>query len=197
MGPVPHRRDRFGAPPAPVDSGFRTYFFPSADTGRMKRRALLSVAVAAAVGGCLGDAGGRTETNGDTSTHTTPATATTDGSVTITVADGSEERTLVTGEDIATVGDVAQARQSGYRVPVTLTDEGTSDFATGLERIGAFDDPSAHEIRTYLDGERLTTATLAPNLAAEIESGEWDGSFIVHVSERAEAERLHDALAGA
>jgi hypothetical protein len=181
------------------------------------RRRLLAAGALALVGGagCLGDVSGTGSTDGSTADTATDggestgpdataddestgadATATGERRVRITVTADGEERQLVTGADVATVGDVESARQGGYRVAVTLTDAGTEAFAAGLERVGAFDDPSAHELRTYLDGERLTAATLAPGLAAEIESGEWDGRFLVLVDDRAEAERVRAALAG-
>jgi hypothetical protein len=179
------------------------------------RRRLLAAGALAAAGtaGCLGDVSGTGATDGSTTAtgrgETTDAdttvtddeptgsdaTATGESRVRITVAADGEERELVTGADVATVGDVESARQGGYQVAVALTDAGTEAFAAGLERVGAFDDPSAHELRIYLDGERVTAATLVPRLTAEIASGEWDGRFLVLVDEREEAERLRTALA--
>ena len=181
------------------------------------RRRLLAAGALAVAGatGCLGDVSGTGSTDGPTTDAATggettaadvtvtddestgaDAAATGESRVRITVATDEEERELATGADVATVGDVESARQGGYRVAVALTDAGAEAFAAGLERVGAFDDPSAHELRTYLDGERVTTATLAPGLAAEIASGEWDGRFLVLVDEHEEAERLRTALAG-
>jgi hypothetical protein len=109
--------------------------------------------------------------------------------------DDSEEVELVTGEDVASVGEVEQARSGdGYRIPVTLTDEGTAAFADGLESVGAFEDPESHRIRTYFESERLYEAKLGPGLADAIESGEWDGSFLLHVTDRETAEDVKDAL---
>lgn len=157
------------------------------------RRQYLAASSLALVGGvgCLGAASG-----GETTETVTEASgADTDGRIRITVSDGDGELDLATGDDVASVGDAEKSRRGGYRVPVTLTDEGTETFADGLERAGAFDDPASHEIRTYLDGERVNAATLGNDLAAEMESGEWDGRFVVHVADRAAAERLGDALA--
>jgi hypothetical protein len=114
----------------------------------------------------------------------------------IAVSDGDRERDLVTGADVASVGEVEQSRQGGYQVRMTLTDDGTAAFADGLDDVGAFDDPSSHEIRTYIDGERVQTATLGPDLAAVIENDEWDGRLLVRTSDRDAAERLTDALEG-
>lgn len=114
----------------------------------------------------------------------------------IAVSDGDGERDLVTGDDVASVGEAEKSRHGGYRVPVTLTDDGTESFTGGLERVGAFDDPTAHEIRIYVDGERVNTATLGRDLADRMENGEWDGRFVVHVADREAAERLREALDG-
>jgi len=112
----------------------------------------------------------------------------------IAVSDGDGERDLVTGDDVASVGDVERSRQGGYQVRVTLTDDGTAAFRDGLERAGAFDDPASREIRTYLDGDRVQTARLGNDLAAAMERGEWDGRLLVGLSDREAAERLKDAL---
>jgi hypothetical protein len=113
----------------------------------------------------------------------------------ITVTDGDEEIELVTGTDVASVGEVEETRSGdGYRTPVTLTDEGTAAFADGLEEVGAFEDPESHRIRTYFEGELLYEATLGPGLADAIESGEWDGEFLLQVSDRETAEKLKTAL---
>ena len=168
------------------------------------RRRLLTAGALALVGGagCLSDVSDTGSTDGSTTDPATGGEATDpdptaggESRVRITVTGDGEERELVTGTDVATVGGVESARQGGYRVAVALTDAGTEAFAAGLERVGAFEDPSAHELRTYLDGERVTAATLAPGLAAEIESDEWDGRFLVVVDDREEAERLRAALA--
>ncbi|WP_134669629.1 hypothetical protein [Halorussus marinus] len=112
----------------------------------------------------------------------------------IAVSESDGERELLTGTDVASVGDVEQSRQGGYQVRMTLTDDGAAAFTDGLERAGAFDDPGAHEIRTYLDGERVQTATLGRDLAAAMADGEWDGRLLVRVSDREAAERLRDAV---
>ncbi|WP_135852109.1 preprotein translocase subunit SecD family protein [Halorussus salinus] len=110
--------------------------------------------------------------------------------------EGDDETELVTGADVASVGEVEQARGGGYQLAVELTDEGTAAFADGLESVGAFETPTAHVIRTYFEGEMLTEATLGPGLASEIESGEWSGEFLFRVSERAAVEEVRAALDG-
>ncbi|NEU57882.1 hypothetical protein [Halorussus sp. MSC15.2] len=150
---------------------------------------------------------GTTETDGTTASGETPSsdeptaddgTATTDASAfRIVVADGDREIELVTGADVASVDEVEPARTGdGYRLPVTLTDEGTADFADGLERAGAFENRDDHPLRTYFEGEMLYEATLAPGLADKLESGEWSGEFLLHVSEQKTARELKQALEG-
>ncbi|PSP56325.1 hypothetical protein BRC82_02195 [Halobacteriales archaeon QS_1_67_19] len=45
------------------------------------------------------------------------------------------------------------------------------------------------------DGERIHEAGIGPGLADAIESGEWDGSFVLRVSDREAAEQMRAALA--
>lgn len=178
------------------------------------RRQVLAASSLALVAsaGCLGDAtpGGSTdaaagdeETNGTATQASDAGTETTDGAAAegadrlrIAVTDGDGERDLATDADVATVGDVEQSRQGGYQVVVALTDEATDAFADGLDAAGALDDPGDHEIRTYLDGERVYTAMLGRDLAAAMENGEWDGNLLVHCEDEERAEELRDALGG-
>lgn len=126
--------------------------------------------------------------------ETTTSTSSSGSQVQLAVTLDGETRTLVTGSDVKTVGDIEQTRPSGYVVPLTLTDRGTTAFTTTLEQIGAFDDPTACEITTSVGGERVATTALGEDLAAVMESGDWDGSLVVGVSDQATAERLRDAF---
>jgi len=112
----------------------------------------------------------------------------------MTVAYNGETRDLVTGSAVEMVDDIKQTETSGYVVPITLTDRGTTAFTGTLEQIGAFDDPTACEVTTYVRDERVATAALGENLAKRMESGDWDGSLVIGVSDQATAERLRDAL---
>ncbi|WP_158058092.1 preprotein translocase subunit SecD family protein [Halorussus halophilus] len=113
----------------------------------------------------------------------------------IVVVDSDDEVQLVTGVDVASVGEIESASNgSGYRLPFRLTDDGTTAFADGLEQVGAFDNPEDHQIRTYFEAELLYEAELGPGLADEIESGEWNGEFLFTVSERQTAESVKAAL---
>ena len=150
-------------------------------------------AVAAANGG---DAGG--ETTGDTTTsdaaeRTTTSDVTGEFRIVVTDGDGGEVE-LVTGADVATVGEVDQARTGAYRLAMTLTDDGTAAFADGLERVGALDDPDSHRIRTYFRDELLYEARLGKDLAHAMETGDWGGEFLFRVTEREKAEEVRAAL---
>lgn len=130
------------------------------------------------------------ETNDDTTETTADA-----DEFRITVTDADREIELVTGADVASVGEVAESRTGdGYRLPITLTDAGTDAFASGLEQAGAFTDPQSHRIRTYFEGERLYEAKLGPGLADAIESGEWGGEFLLTTTDREKARELKEAL---
>lgn len=167
------------------------------------RRRVLAVGglVLAGTAGCVGESAtsgaDRTHEATDTSATTGAGeTTATDGDrLRITVTDGDEEVELVTAADVATVGErQSPERLDGYQLPVTLTDEGTEAFTDGLDHVGAFEDPERHEIRTYFGGELLYEAKLGPELADAMESGEWDGSFLLTVTDRETAAELKDAL---
>ena len=118
--------------------------------------------------------------------------------VLFTVSDGDEEVELVTYGDAATVGDVEESKRlGGYHLPMTLTDDGADAFADGLDAIGAFEDPTAHEISTHFDGDVIYTATLGPDLAAAIEEGDWGGELLVQFEDRETADEMRAALGGA
>ncbi|MFD1514190.1 hypothetical protein [Halomarina rubra] len=114
----------------------------------------------------------------------------------MTVTHDGEERDLVTGSAVDTVDDIERdANSNKFVVPITLTDSGATTFTNSLEAFGAFEEPTAYELSTYFDGERITTATLGESLARVMESGEWDGRFVVSVADRATAERLRESFA--
>ncbi|MFC4550654.1 MULTISPECIES: hypothetical protein [Halorussus] len=142
---------------------------------------------------------GTDETTDETTTETTGATATTSATgefrIVITDGDGGEVE-LATGADVATVGDVRQSRQGDYHVPMTLTDEGTAKFRSGLESVGALENRDDHEIRTYFDGNLVHSAHLGPSLAAAIREGDWNGEFVLATADRETARRVRVALEG-
>ncbi|NHN57556.1 MULTISPECIES: hypothetical protein [Halorussus] len=172
------------------------------------RRHVLAAGGLALAGGAgcaqVRDAVAAADEDGTTTDETTTgdgaaaATTASDGDagfrIAVTDGDGGEVE-LVTGADVATVGDVERARTAdGYRLAMTLTDDGTAAFADGLERVGALDDPDSHRIRTYFEGELLYEARLGHDLADAMATGDWDGEFLFHVTERQTAEKVRAAL---
>jgi hypothetical protein len=168
----------------------------------VSRRQLLCSLPLVAVAGCTERAGvgsgpgtpTPTATDSPTPTDTPEPTLAPD-TVLLTVTDGESEVDLLTVGGVAEVGAVGEARTSAYYVPITLTGSARSSFAETLGEVGAYENPEAHDIRTYVDGEVVFTATLSPGLAEAIESGEWEGTFRLTTDEESTARTLHDALA--
>jgi hypothetical protein len=100
---------------------------------------------------------------------------------------------LVTGDDVASAGEIRDTR-SGYGVPLSLTDAGTARFAEAFRAADVAAEASEHEIRLVVDGEDRSTFGVAPGLAHDIQSGEWDGELLVQVGDREAAERLRRAV---
>ncbi|MFC7081392.1 hypothetical protein [Halorussus caseinilyticus] len=157
--------------------------------------------------GCLAPAGGsgcsqvrESLAAGGTGGETTSGGTDTDDAseFRITVTDGDREVELLTGADVATVGEVEPARTAdAYRLPITLTDDGADSFADGLREAGALEDPDPHRLRTYFEGELLSEAKLGPGLAETIQSGEWEARFLFHVTDRETAQEVREALESA
>lgn len=181
------------------------------------RRQVLAAGGLALVGGAgctqvrdavaAGDGDGTTASETTTDDVTASETATGDAAATTTASDEDTgfriavtdgdggENDLVTGADVATVGEVERARTAdAYRLAMTLTDGGTAAFADGLERVGALDDPDSHRIRTYFRGELLYEARLGHDLANAMQTGDWDGEFLFHVTDRETAVKVRAAL---
>jgi hypothetical protein len=167
----------------------------------VSRRRLLGVIATVACAGCASRDGGGTssptatdgEGDGVSPTGTAPPTLAPDTTL-LTVTDGEREVDLLTVGGVAETGAVAESRGGAYVVPVELTDDARDSFRDTLASVGALESPEAHEIRTYLDGEVLFTASIAPGFADAVESGEWDGRFRLAVEEAATARRLRRRL---
>lgn len=113
----------------------------------------------------------------------------------MTISDGDEEVELITYGDVAAVGDVESVEgKKGYRLVIRLTDGGAEAFADGLDKIGAFQDPQAHELRAYLDGEVVYTATLSPNLAKAIKNDSWNGHIALYSDKKEDIEGIKEAI---
>lgn len=127
-------------------------------------------------------------------------------------ADEPVVETVFTGTDVVSVA-AAQAGENGQpHVPVELSDEAASRFATTLtendfttDGVGqcTFDDgndpdpdPEEYCILTRVDGDILHGASLGPSLAEAIEDGafERDPSFVIQTTTREEAQQLELAI---
>jgi hypothetical protein len=171
----------------------------------VSRRELLATLPAVALAGCVGRGGSGSPTPADdrtatpaptdTPTATAPPTLAPD-TVLLTVTDGEGEGEvdLLTVGGIAETGAVQESRGGAHVVPVELTETARESFRNTLARVGALDSPEAHEIRTYLDGEVLFTASISPGFAEAVQSGDWDGTFRLAVEEAANARRLRRRL---
>lgn len=167
------------------------------------RRQLLGTLPALALAGCVGRDGSGSPTpdtdgtDSPTSTGTaTPTAAPTlaPDTVLLTVTDGDAEVDLLSVGGIAETGPVDESRGGAYVVPVELTAEGETGFEETLAEVGALENPEAHQIRTYLDGEVVFTASIAPGLADAVESGDWGGEFRLALEAEADARRLRRRL---
>jgi len=163
----------------------------------VSRRRLLGAVATLALAGCTGrdSAGTRSPTPTDaegvaaSATGTAPPTLAPDTTL-LTVTDGEREVDLLTVGGIAETGAVQESRGGAHVVPVELTETARESFRDNLARVGALESPEAHEIRTYLDGEVLFTASISPGFAEAVQSGDWDGTFRLAVDEAANARRL-------
>jgi preprotein translocase subunit SecD len=119
---------------------------------------------------------------------------------------GFREVTVITQDDIANVGQV-QGPTAGVpnpHVPVVLTSDGAESFAQqmiefGFTREGAAacppdapDNPAGYCLYTVLDGQVVHAASMSPDLADGIESGEFARSqnFVMTATNRTEARAL-------
>jgi hypothetical protein len=167
----------------------------------VSRRRLLGAVAPLALAGCASRDGDETssptptedEADAPSPTGTAPPTLA-PGTTLLTVTDGEREVDLLTVDGVAETGAVQESQGGAHVVPVELTDDARDSFRDTLARVGALESPEAHEIRTYLDGQVLFTASIAPGFADAVESGEWDGTFRLAVEEAANARRLRRRL---
>lgn len=119
-----------------------------------------------------------------------------DADVLMTVSDGKDERELLTYAQTASVGEVEKADRAGaYRIPVDFSESGLDSFRSGLEEIGALENPEEYETRTHYDGEIVYTARLSRGFADAVENGDFTGeNFPLLVDERATAGAMKTKL---
>lgn len=114
----------------------------------------------------------------------------------VVVSGPDGEQPFFDTDDIRRVGSVDDRDQSGYLLPITLTDDGTTNAIEAFRTVGAADPEEAtitHTIEGDVNGER--TFDVAPALADVIASGNWDGEFNLVFSDRDAATTVRDALA--
>ncbi|WP_276253531.1 twin-arginine translocation signal domain-containing protein [Halomontanus rarus] len=113
----------------------------------------------------------------------------------IGVTDGNEEREAVTYDQVDSIGKPVSSSRQGHTVPVQLTPEGTESYTAALEKAGALESPRDAEIVVYDGAGVHDTYSLGPDLAAEIESGEYDGEFVISFATESEAMAFVDEFA--
>ena len=114
-----------------------------------------------------------------------------------TIERGDRVSEAVTLDQIETIGEPTyDAHRNSYAVSIELTSEGTDDFVSSLDALGALEDPESTEIHTHFDGEVIATHTLGAELAQSMRSGEYDGSQVVTFSEQAPAQEFYVEVTG-
>lgn len=104
------------------------------------------------------------------------------------------EQTFFEAGDVAHVGDVREGRQGGSQVAVELTDDAVADATEAFRQVGATDAPEESSFVLRIDGEEQTFA-VGKALVHDVDTGEWDGAFLLTFEERERVERVRDALA--
>lgn len=130
------------------------------------------------------------------SDSSSPSDVAGDSPAQLTVSDDGNKVDLVSDEDITSVSEVTQNKNAGYQIGGTLTEHGIEKLANGLNQVNAFESSSIHKTHAYVDGEEVPSTTIGDDFAAEVESGEWDGGFSLHVSTRADGEKLQQGFQG-
>lgn len=154
---------------------------------RRRSLALISIAITIGVAGCATFDGSENE----------PANSSPDVDLTVTISGPDGEESFFTGNDLASIGAVQDLeQQSGYGLPLELTDSGTDQATAAFNTVGAADDPDAASITHTIRGDVETEQTfgIAPSLANAIETGEWDGQFRLQFDDRDAAKTVKEAL---
>lgn len=107
------------------------------------------------------------------------------------VATDDGERTLVGAGDIRSANE-RNRRQHMLRF--TLTESGRERFERALREVDALEVPHEISIRAYFRGERIFEGSLRPDLAREIQTGEWEGEFALFVANETEMRDIHAAM---
>lgn len=108
---------------------------------------------------------------------------------------GGEEHLLFDADDVSMVGQVEEANGS-YRILITLSDEGADKVEKRLRDTGVLDSPGDARILVELDGEVVMDLGMSPELAEQVDSGEWDGQLLLLFEDRETVETVRDVLLG-
>jgi hypothetical protein len=162
------------------------------------RRSLLrlaGVAVAATVAGCSAIGSDRqTPSSESTATDSTgDSEAPSAGErFAVRLRGPDTDRVLFTGGDIGRVGTV-ETRTGVPGFTITLTDSARQAVAAAFQTAGVTEAPEEFEIVQTSADRRYE---VAPGLAANIASGEWDGRLRLTYATENRAQRARDRLVG-
>ncbi|AGN01625.1 hypothetical protein L593_08400 [Salinarchaeum sp. Harcht-Bsk1] len=116
-----------------------------------------------------------------------------EGSLVVRLVGPDEEYRLFDRSGVATVGEVTRGNEAPY-VPVSLTEDRTATIVDLAQRVGLGDRHDAFEVVAVLDGEEIHRAQVGAELARDVQTGEWEGSFVVYARDAEEARRIRAAL---
>jgi len=83
---------------------------------------------------------------------------------------GNETAHVLFGDDVSSVKGVVRQRDGQWGVSFTLTNDGAEALREAAIRHGAVTSPNSHELVMLLDGEKIYSAPLAPDLARQIQT---------------------------
>ena len=99
------------------------------------------------------------------------------------------DQLLFDGSAIARVGEVTET-QEGVQLPIELTDAGTTAVVETFREANVAATPAEFEIQLLDGGEEFNRFTVSGGLASAVESGDWDGAFVMSLTDVATAERV-------
>lgn len=144
--------------------------------------ALLSTTTLLGTAGCLQDSSDETEQPPDFK-------------LTATVSGPDGERTFFDQDGVAYVGDVRQQPNSdAYGLPVTLSSEATESASDAFREVGAVQSPGGATITMAVNGKETNTYDVAPDLAEDIETNEWEGLLLMEFEDEKSAETAKNGL---
>jgi len=106
----------------------------------------------------------------------------------------TEEITLATRGDVNELGSIEYREdEETYSLGVALTEDATDAFVDELEAIDGFDRPDQQELTVHGDDDELIdSSVLGAELADAMETGEWDGTFLITADDESTLEGVKD-----